>query len=190
MNLSEIKRSTYILFAGIIVFAICWISAVLIDGTWVFGVHTMSELGISDSFAKYLFLIGCVEAGICMIIYGAMIVRETKLSIPRAIYYIFIVAGFSLAGVGIFTMDYSMHGVFTIAFFSLVSIILIVYAVYTTLQKNYILSLISTGIIITATILIIFTPIAFVEPVFVILFLIWILIIDSSRYCCNTAISN
>lgn len=188
MNLTGIKRSTYVLFVGIVVFAICWIAAVLIDGTWVFGVNTMSELGISDSSAKYLFLIGCVEAGICLIIYGAMMVRKTKSLLPRVVYYIFQVAGFSLAGVGVFTMDNSMHGFFTILFFTLTGISVIIYAIYAISQKDHLLSLISTGIVVTSVILIVFTPIAFVEPIFVILFMIWVLILDTSLYYCKTTV--
>lgn len=186
MDLSKIERSTYILFTGIVVFAICWISAVLIDGTWVFGVNTMSELGISDTFAKYLFLIGCVAAGLCMISYGAQMALKTDVMLSRVFFHIFQIAGFSLAGVGIFTMDTSLHGFFTILFFTLICIIMIFHAIYTVLQKNYPLSLISIGIIVSGAVLIVLTPIAFIEPIFVILFMIWVIIIDSLKYHYNT----
>jgi hypothetical membrane protein len=185
MNPTEIKRSTYILFTGIVVFAICWIAAVLIDGTWIYGVDVMSKLGISDSFAKYIFLIGCVEAGICIFIYGFIMARETRMLLRRVVYYIFQIAGFLLMGVGVFTMDYDIHGFFAVTFFAMIGISVIIYAIYAALQKNRLLCLTSTGVAIAGILMMSFTPLAFVESTFVILFLIWILIIDLSEYTCK-----
>ena len=185
MDLTEIKRSTYILFVGIAIFAFCWIAAIFVDGTWVFGVHTMSELGISDSFAKYLFFIGCVEAGMCVAIYGFIMARETKSLLHRSVYYVFQIAGFFLVCVGIFTMDYDIHGFFAVTFFALIGISIMIYAIYAASQKKCLLSLISTVVVITGVVLMIFTPLAFMESVFVILFLFWILFVDITRYCCK-----
>lgn len=190
MDLTEIERSTYLLFAGIVVFAICWITAILIDGTWIYGVDVMSRLGISDSFAKYVFLIGCVEAGVCIFIYGFIMSREKRMLLNRAVYYVFQIAGFLLIGVGVFTMDYSIHGFFSLVFFAMIGISVIIYTVHTALQRNHLLSLISAIVVLAGIFMMTFTPVAFLESTFVILFIVWILIVDGSQYCCKTTVSN
>lgn len=183
MKLSDVKRSSYILLIGLVFFAICWISAALADRTWEFGVQTMSELGISDTAARYWFLIGCVGTGFCVTLYGMIEAANATLGLQRYFYRILPLAGVLLIGIGIFTMDFGkIHGFFAITFFLTIYVAMIVYALYATYEKKTLISAITWIIIVIGAILLVLTKIAFVEPVFVILFMVWIGAIDMSKY--------
>lgn len=189
MRFSELERSSYVLYIGVLFFAACWIAGALIDRSWTFGVNTMSELGISDTFAKYLFLVGCVGAGICVSIYGYLESRETVTDLKEYAFYALMLAGAFLIGVGIFTMDYGiLHSIFTWLFFGTLYIVMIIYMIYSRRKRNCHVAILTFAILITGIVLIILTPLAFVEPIFVILFMIWMIAIDISKYHCRICI--
>ncbi len=183
MRFMELKRSSYILLAGVLFFAFCWIVGVILDDSWTFGVNTMSELGISDTFAKYLFLAGCVVTGLCISVYGYIENRETGISLKDYAFYVLILSGILLIGVGVFTMDYGIiHNIFAWLFFGSLYIVMILYTIYSVKIKNYGVAILTFVILITGVLLIILTPLAFIESVFVILFMAWMIIIDISKY--------
>lgn len=189
MRFSEFDRSSYILYVGIFFFAVCWIAGALIDRSWTFGVNTMSELGISDTFARYLFLAGCIVAGLSVSLYGYLESRETKTVLKQYSLYALILAGIFLVGVGIFTMDYGIvHSIFAWLFFGTLYIVMIIYLVYLRRKRHCQVALPTFLILVTGVILIIATPLAFVEPIFVILFMAWMILINISKNSCKMCI--
>ena len=183
MKLSSIRRSSYVIWFGMVFFAVCWIAAALADPSWEFGVATMSELGISDTVAKYWFLAGCVGAGFCLTLYGILEVSTTANKIHRYVYYILQLAGILLVGVGVFTMDFGrMHSFFAVTFFLTMAIVMVVYASYAVNEKRMFMSMFTWIILGIAVVLLAITPIALVEPISVILFAIWILSVDVLKY--------
>lgn len=183
MKLSSIRRSSYVIWFGMVFFAVCWIAAALADPSWEFGVATMSELGISDTVAKYWFLAGCVGAGFCLTLYGIFEVSTTTNKIHRYVYYILQLAGILLVGVGVFTMDFGrMHSFFAVTFFLTMAIVMVVYASYAVNEKKMFMSMFTWIILGFAVVLLAITPIALVEPISVILFAIWILSVDVLKY--------
>ncbi|MEA4978108.1 MAG: DUF998 domain-containing protein [Methanomassiliicoccaceae archaeon] len=180
---SGTKIPSVILMIGIALFAFCWMGAVLLDPSWTFGVNTMSELGISKTNARYLFLIGCLGTGICTCIYGALMAYSLKPMLLRSVFIILSVAGIFLMGVGFFTMDTDLHIVFTAAFFISVALCMVIYALYVAFaEENYLLGIYTAVLIVVNVLLLLLTPLAFVEPVAVILFMIWILSINHSFF--------
>lgn len=178
---SGTKIPSLILIIGTVLFAICWAGAVLLDPSWTFGVQTMSELGISETSARHLFFIGCVGTGICTCIYGALMAYSIKPLFLRSVFVILSVAGMFLVGIGFFTMGNYMHTVFTAAFFISIGACMINYALYTAfIEKNNVHSICTAALIIANVLLLIFTPIAFVEPIAVISFIFWTLSINHS----------
>lgn len=190
MRFTELERSSYILLTGVLFFACCWIAGVILDGSWTFGVNTMSELGISDTFAKYLFLAGCVVTGLCISVYGYIESRETGTTLKEYAFYILILSSILLIGVGIFTMDYGIvHNIFAWLFFGSLYVFMIIYMIYFVIKRYYSVAILTFAILITGVLLIILTPLAFIESVFVILFMAWMIIIDISKYTNRICIS-
>ncbi len=180
---SGTKIPSVILFIGIALFALCWIGAVLLDPSWTFGVDTMSELGISGTNARYLFLIGCLGTGVCAFAYGALMAYSLKPVLLRSVFIILSVAGIFLMGVGSFTMDTDLHIVFTAAFFISIALCMIDYTLYVaSAEENYVLAIYTAALIVGNVILLLLTPLAFVEPVAVILFMVWVLSINHSFF--------
>ena len=189
MRFSELDRSSYVLYIGILFFAGCWIAGALIDRSWTFGVNTMSELGISDTFARYLFLAGCVGAGLCVSLYGYFESSETGSALKQYSFYALIPAGLFLIGVGIFTMDYGIvHTIFTGLFFGTLCIVMIIYMIYSRRKRHCQVAIPTFLILVTGVVLIIMTPLAFVEPIFVILFMAWMILINVSKNSCKMCI--
>jgi hypothetical membrane protein len=180
---SGTKIPSVILFVGIALFALCWIGAVLLDPSWTFGVDTMSELGISETNARYLFLIGCAGTGICTCAYGALMTYSLKPLLLRSVFAILSVSGIFLIGIGFFTMDTNLHVVFTVAFFISIALCMVNYTIYAAFaEENYLLAIYTAVLIATNILLLLLTPLAFVEPVAVILFMVWILSINHSFF--------
>ncbi len=180
---SGTKIPSVVLFIGMALFAFCWIGAVLLDPSWTFGVNTMSELGISETGARYLFLIGCAGTGMCTCIYGALMAHSLKPLFLRSVFIILSISGLFLMGIGFFTMDTDLHIVFTAAFFISIALCMINYALYVAFaEENYLLAIYTAILIVANILLLVLTPIAFVEPVAVILFMVWILSINHSFF--------
>lgn len=180
---SGTKIPSMVLFIGIALFAFCWMGAVLLDPSWTFGVNTMSELGISETDAKYLFLIGCAGTGICTCVYGALMAYSLKPPLLRSVFVILSIAGIFLMGVGFFTMDTDLHIVFTVAFFVSVALCMVSYIPYAAFaEENYLLAIYTVVLLVANILLLLLTPLAFVEPVAVILFMVWILSINHSFF--------
>lgn len=99
------EKTAAIGLVGIIIFSICWICAVILDGTWVFGENMVSDLGVSDTDAKYFFNYGCIAAGIIIYVYGILTAYFNKLTLDRVCYVLIAIAGMFLIGVGTFTED-------------------------------------------------------------------------------------
>ncbi|MGI6472733.1 MAG: DUF998 domain-containing protein [Candidatus Methanomethylophilaceae archaeon] len=189
MRFSELGRSSCVLYIGILFFAVCWIAGALIDRSWIFGVNTMSELGISDTFAKYLFFAGCVVTGVCISLYGYMEGRETETVLKKYAFCALIPAGVFLIGVGVFTMDYGiLHSIFTWLFFGTLYIIMIIYMIYSRRRRNCHVAILTFAILVTGVVLIALTPLAFVEPIFVILFMVWMIVVDITKNTCRMCI--
>ena len=94
------EKTAAIGLVGIIIFSICWICAVILDGTWVFGENMVSDLGVSDTDAKYFFNYGCIAAGIIIYVYGILTAYFNKLTLDRVCYVLIAIAGMFLIGVG------------------------------------------------------------------------------------------
>ncbi len=180
---SGTKIPSVVLFIGIVLFALCWTGAVLLDPSWTFGVNTMSELGISKTDARYLFLIGCLGTGACTCLYGALMAYSLKPLLLRSVFTILSIGGIFLMGVGFFTMDTDLHIVFTVAFFISIALSMVNYTLYVAFaEENYLLATYTALLIVANILLLLLTPLAFVEPVAVIMFMVWILSINHSFF--------
>lgn len=183
MKLSDIRRSSYVLWISVVFFIACWVVAALSDPSWKFGEHTMSELGISDTVARYWFLIGCVGAGFCLTLYGIFEASTTSPKMHRYVYHILQLAGILLVGIGVFTMDFGRtHTFFTVTFFLTIAIAMIVYSSYTITERKTFLSAFTWIILGISIVLLATTSKALTEPIGVMMFMIWILIVDTSKY--------
>ena len=80
MRFPGLRIIGYIAIAAPLLFVTLWISSATIDGSWQFGVNSLSDMGISDNaVSAFLFNFGCMVTGILGMIAGAgMIVYGKK----------------------------------------------------------------------------------------------------------------
>lgn len=90
---------------AVAVFSVAWMCAAAVDPSWVFGKNMISEFGISDTNAKYLFNYGCMVTGALTVVFGLGYIIRTKCNKNKIIGVIIATGGVFLALVGVFTMD-------------------------------------------------------------------------------------
>jgi len=112
---------------GALMFAFMWSAAVVVDGHWILGQETLSELG-GDRPGRVFFNAGVITEGILALLFSTGIYRLMKSDHLGRLGSIILFAGsVALIGVGVFPITAGMpHTVATYAFFGLILVALIV----------------------------------------------------------------
>lgn len=105
MRIPCLKMFGYTAIGAPLLFAVCWILSASTDGSWQFGVNSLSDMGISDNaVSAFLFNFGCIITGILGIIIGFGMLTYGKRTLwIGAIPYM--VGMMFLSLVGVFTLD-------------------------------------------------------------------------------------
>ena len=162
---------------GMIVFAIFWSAAIAVDGHWVFGVNTLSDLG-ADRPGRLWFNSGVIIAGIMMAIYSFglnHVLIKGQLSSGGCL--LMFLSSLALIGIGIFPeTSGEIHLYFSWGFFILAMIGLLVLlgpafnsAVFGRIARA--MTLITP--LGSIAILVLIMSIPFAEAISVILLMIW-----------------
>ena len=113
--------------AGMIVFAVFWSAAIAVDGHWVFGVNTLSDLG-ADRPGRLWFNSGVIIAGIMLTVYSFglhHVLIKGQLSSGGCL--LMFLSSLALIGIGIFPeTSGEIHLYLSWAFFSMAMIGLLV----------------------------------------------------------------
>jgi hypothetical membrane protein len=115
---------------AIAVFTISWICAVALDPSWVFGKNTLSDLGVSNTDAKYFFNYGCcMLTAIFLAIFGFASTIYSKNKCTSAGGIFLVIGAVFLFLVGIVTEnvgngDPHNHVALTMGFFVLIAMCL------------------------------------------------------------------
>jgi hypothetical membrane protein len=91
---------------GAMAFAVLWTLAVIEDGSWVFGVDTLSELGRIDGGGRDLFNAGVILSSLLWLPFAYVLL----LAIPRTWLgrvgaVMFLLSAFALLAIGLFPID-------------------------------------------------------------------------------------
>ena len=162
---------------GMIVFAIFWSAAIAVDGHWVFGVNTLSDLG-ADRPGRLWFNSGVIIAGIMLAVYSFglhHVLIKGQLSSGGCL--LMFLSSLALIGIGIFPeTSGEIHLYLSWAFFALAMIGLLVLvlpafnsAVFGRIARAMTL-ITPLGSIAT---LVLIMSIPFAEAISVILLMIW-----------------
>jgi hypothetical membrane protein len=112
---------------GMIVFAVFWSAAIAVDGHWVFGVNTLSDLG-GDRPGRLLFNSGVIITGIMLAVYSFglnHVLVKSQMSSGGCL--LMFLSSLALIGIGIFPeTSGEIHLYFSWAFFILAMIGLLV----------------------------------------------------------------
>ena len=104
------RRASYLGIFSVLVFSISWIVAAIMDGTWVYGMNMVSDLGVSTVFgARLAFTFGCVVGGLGFRAYGYQVMRSCSRPLVKLTYALCILCGFCLIGVGLFNESTLLH---------------------------------------------------------------------------------
>lgn len=92
--------------AGAAVFAVLWVSAVSLDGSWTFGEDTLSELGRMGGGGRDLFNSGVIVSALIWIPFALALYRSLGISIStRFACALFLLAALALLCIGLFPID-------------------------------------------------------------------------------------
>ena len=108
IDIRKIDKSVYFYAAlsGSIAYFALWIASAAIDGTWVLGQKSLSDLGISENQASaVLFNAACIFSGLMGMVHGHgwFYNCDGKCRIGGIFLAL---SGLSLALIGVFTLDY------------------------------------------------------------------------------------
>ena len=110
------RRASYLGLFSVLVFAISWIVAVTLDGSWAYGVNMVSDLGVSASLgARIAFFIGCVAGGLGFMGYGYSVMKSCSRPLVKLTYLLCMLSGFCLIGVGLFNETTVFHYPFALS---------------------------------------------------------------------------
>lgn len=183
---SNNEKTATIGLLGIAVFSICWICAIISNGTWVFGENMVSDLGVSDTNAQYFFNYGCAAAGMIIYIYGILTAYFNRLMLDRVSYVLIALAGMFLIGVGTFTEDLGWpHNLCAYSLFIAVAISAIIRLVLDLLHKDAISAAVTAVLIAAVVIIAITQTFPFLEAFAIIVILVWIALV-----CLKTIFNN
>lgn len=172
------EKTAPIGLVGIIIFSICWICAVILDGTWVFGENMVSDLGVSDTDAKYFFNYGCIAAGIIIYVYGILTAYFNKSTLDRICYVLIAIAGMFLIGVGTFTEDLGWpHNLCAYSLFIAVFISAILRIILDLINRDRVFAAVTSVLIISTIIVAATQTFPFLEAFAIIIILIWITLV-------------
>lgn len=187
MQLTSNKEKTAVIgLLGIAVFSICWVCAVILDGTWVFGINMVSDLGTSDTNAQYFFNYGCAAAGMIIYIYGILTAYFNRLTLDGVSYILIALAGMFLIGVGAFTEDLGWpHNLCAYSLFIAVAVSAILRLVLDMFYKDVISAAVTAVLVAAVVIIAVTQTFPFLEAFAIIVILIWIALV-----CLKTMIKN
>ena len=110
------RRASYWGIFSVLVFAISWIVAVALDGSWAYGVNMVSDLGVSASLgARIAFTVGCVGGGLGFMVYGYSVMRSCSRPLVKLTYLMSMLCGLCLIGVGLFNEMTVFHYPFALS---------------------------------------------------------------------------
>ena len=175
MRFPELKIFGYIAMAAPVLFVVVWMMSAAFDGSWRFGVNSLSDLGISDNaVSAFLFNFGCMIAGIMgmFVGFGLFEYGRRTLKVGGIIY---IIGMLFLSLVGVFTLDnFNMHFIVATTFSVAGGIGIVVSSISDWKVSWYLYAdvfLIATTVIFTLT-----TPFEMWEPVATIASMTWVFI--------------
>ena len=102
----------YIGLLSLAQFLICLMICAFADEDWALFENTLCYLGLSDIlFVRILYPITCTVVGIGIATFGYMVARSSTRKLQVIGYYICLIFGASMIGIGVFTLDaaYTLH---------------------------------------------------------------------------------
>ena len=182
----DLRGSTFIGLLGIAVFSLCWLCAVLIDSSWTFGTNMVSDLGVSDTYARYFFNYGSIIAGVLLCAYGLLSTYYSKPVFERISYLLISLAGAFLIGVGSFTENTGWpHNLSAYSLFILAALSAII-RMFIDLKHRDIVPAAITFLLIVSTVAVAYVEtFPFLEAFAIIILLIWL-----TMTCLRTIIAN
>jgi hypothetical membrane protein len=177
MEKENLIRTTAIIgLLGAILFALLWTSAVIVDGNWVLGEETLSELG-GDRPGRLYFNTGVIAMGIMGLLFAVglfLILKEDLLG--RIGTSVLFVGAVALIGVGIFPITTGeCHTFFSYAFFGLMlaTLLLLALPIWRESRLGPVGGIVTVGALATSLVFLFASSIPLTEAVAVICLLIW-----------------
>lgn len=169
-------------FIGAVVFSLMWTLAVLVDGSWVFGEETLSELG-GDRPGRIYFNSGVIITGIMGLIFaiGLYVLMDGKF-LGRIGAVVAMMGAIALIGVGIFPITTgAYHTFFSYAFFGiiLVSLLLLAYPIWKEERLGPLAGLLTISALAVSLAFLFTSSIPLTEAIAVICLLIWMVVIST-----------
>lgn len=138
----------------------------------------VSDLGVSDTDAKYFFNYGCIAAGIIIYVYGILTAYFNKLTLDRVCYVLIAIAGMFLIGVGTFTEDLGWpHNLCAYSLFIAVFISAILRIILDFINRDRVFAIVTAVLIISTIIVAATQTFPFLEAFAIIIILIWITLV-------------
>jgi hypothetical membrane protein len=161
---------------GALFFSVMWIVAVFVDGNWIMGKETLSELGGNRPGALF-FNSGVIVEGILGLFYGLGLLHAVRKGIlQRTGITILLMASFALIMIGVFPITTGFaHGIASYAFFgmSLVAMSFMVYPLWTEARFGPNVGIATLSSVTVSLAFLFATTVPLAEAVAVICLLIW-----------------
>ncbi len=162
---------------GALGFSLLWAVAVFIDGSWIFGEMTLSELGDPSRPADAIFNVGCMLAGIVLVVFALAMRSLQQNGILRMTFGLVALSSLFLIGVGLFPIHVEFwHNLFAWAYFLTVmgAVILSVPGDWIRGGRARAMAAASLMMVLISVALLAFTALALAEAIAAIFIMAWV----------------
>jgi len=166
---------------GALIFSYLWVAAVLVDGNWIMGVETLSELG-GDRRGSFLFNTGVITMGFAGLAFSSGLYLCLGSPLKGSGSIVLMVGSVALIGVGIFPITAGdPHTFFSYLFFGLMlfSLAMLVWPLSREPRIGSLGGAVTLGSIVVSLGFLFNSSVPMTEAVAVICLLIWSVTISS-----------
>lgn len=161
---------------GAAAFSLLWTAAALLDGAWVFGEMTLSELGDPSRPADVVFNMSCVLAGVILGVFAYGMQRLQTGRWLSASMALLMLGSVFLIGVGLFPIHVDLlHTFFALAFFATMAAAILASAPgdWARGGRGRAMAAASTAMVLVPMLLLVLTSLPLAEAWAVILIMAW-----------------
>ena len=155
----DVRHAGYVGAFGALLFMICWLIMVFVDGDWSPGTDMVSGLGLSESsIVRNMFAMSCAISGVAMILCGYSFVRYTPSFWTKVSYTLSMTGGILLICVGLFDMGYEIHNYCAAAMCVLLIVAVVTMGICDCLEHRYGLVIFSLSLGVFCLLVLLFLP--------------------------------
>lgn len=176
---------TYALIFGLLMavtFSLIWVIGAAADGNWVFGADMISDLGVSETYAHYVFGWGGIISGFFGFMCFLFMTRSSEEKYGKIAFSVMCLAAVMLMFVGIFNEHTPYHTPSAISLFILTWISMVILSFRDFFRGSKFMAIVNAVPAVYIPVSLALMPMPLFEALGVICLLIWVAVLSVASY--------